>query len=897
MSVTVRERPRRAAPGNGGVPARRAIVRWAWRLLRHEWRQQLLILALITVAVAATFVGAAVATNAPPPRGAGFGTAADMATLGPGPDLSAEIAALARRFGRIDVIENETVSVPGSVSTYSLRAQNPHGAFGQPMLSLVSGHYPSGTRQVAITSGVASELHLGIGDTWRAGGSARRVVGIVTNPQNLVDQFALVAPGQVGAPALVTVLFDAPGVNPSSLGPNVVSRTSAGNTSVINPVTISLAAVTLGMLLIALVSVGGFTVLAQRRLRSIGMLGAQGATDANVALVVSTNGCATGIVGAVAGFALGLAGWLAYRPRAEASAHHVIGAFQLPWLVIFVSMALAALAAFLAAVRPAQAIARVPVVAALAGRPPALRRARRWTGPAGVGLIVLAFFLIGLASEQSTSAAAETGSDSGLFLALVAGLIVLCVGVVLFAPTCLALLARAARRAPIVVRLALRDLARYRTRSGAALGAISISVLIAVIICVVAAARFGSALDYVGPNLASNQLIVYPAAANAQFAGPAGKQHGPQSASHQDGRLHRRAARSPGATVLLISGTRSIPVQVTGAQLAGMAAEARGIAASLGSSDVVQLETTDSYLQRAASGGRNWDGNVYVATPQLLRAYGITAAQVSPDADILTMRPGLSSMTQMQLHFGASKGGPPASNAPCAPTTSCLANPKIQEVTALPSGTSAPNTVITEHAVRELHLTITTAGWLIQTPDPLTAGQISVAQQAAAGARLPRSLVADSPVGPLALVATAGLAAQTRDSVPTLAEVADVASVFGILLALGILAMSIGLLRSETASSLRTLTAAGASGAARRAISAATAGALALIGAVVGTAAGYVAAIGFFRTNQLDTLSSLSSIPAGSLLLILVGMPLAGVVGGWLLAGHEPSAIGRRLLE
>ena len=141
----------------------------------------------------------------------------------------------------------------------------------------------------------------------------------------------------------------------------------------INPVTISLAAATLGMLLIALVGVGGFTVLAQRRLRSIGMLGAQGATNANVRLVVSANGFATGVVGAVAGFALGLVAWLAYRPRAEASAHHVMGAFQLPWLVIFVSMALAVLAAYLAAVRPARAIARVPIVAALAGRPPAPR--------------------------------------------------------------------------------------------------------------------------------------------------------------------------------------------------------------------------------------------------------------------------------------------------------------------------------------------------------------------------------------------------------------------------------------------------------------------------------------------------------------------------------------------
>jgi putative ABC transport system permease protein len=839
----VLERPARAAAGNGGVPARRAVIRWAWRLLRREWRQQLLILALITVAVGATFVGSAVATDTPPQPGAGFGTATDMATLRPGPGLPAQIAAIAHRFGRVDVIENETIPVPGSVLAYSLRAQNPRGPFGQPLLSLTSGRYPAGPGQVALTSGLASELGLKIGDTWRGVGAARRVVGIVANPQDLLQWFALVAPGQVRAPSQVIVLFDAPGVTARSLGRSVLSRTSVGTVNVINPVTISLAAATLGMLLIALVGVGGFTVVAQRRLRSIGMLGAQGATDASIGLVVRANGLATGVAGAVAGFALGLVAWLAYRPRAEASAHHVMGAFQLPWLVIFVSMALAVLAAYLAAVRPARAIARVPIVAALAGRPPVPRPARRWAGPAGVGLLVVAFFLIGIASEQATSAAGESGDKSTPFLALIVGLIGLCAGVVLVAPTCLALLARAARQAPIVVRLALRDLARYRARSGAALGAISISVLIAVIICVIAAARFGNAIDWVGPNLASNQIIVYP----------------------------RDARTTPGAPCLHDPG--GCPT-LTGAQLAAMAADARGIAVSLGSRDVVQLDATDASLQRAAP-GRSWEGALYVATPQLLRAYGITAGQVSSDTDILSMRPGLSGMTEMQFLYGADKFGPPSSNSPCPPSY-CRANPKIAEISALPSGTSAPNTVVTEHAVRQFHLTMTTAGWLIQTPDSLTAGQISASQHAAAAA---------------------GLTVETRNSIPGAGEILGVATVFGILLALGILAMCVGLLRSETAGNLRTLTAAGAGSTARRALSATTAGALALIGAVVGIGAGYVAAIGFFRTSQLDTLSSLTSIPVANLVLVLVGMPLVAVIGGWLLAGREPAAIGRRPLE
>jgi putative ABC transport system permease protein len=74
--TTTLERPRlELGTGDGGLPARRAVVRWAWRLFRREWRQQVLVLAMIVVAVAATVVGATVATNTPPPANAGFGTA------------------------------------------------------------------------------------------------------------------------------------------------------------------------------------------------------------------------------------------------------------------------------------------------------------------------------------------------------------------------------------------------------------------------------------------------------------------------------------------------------------------------------------------------------------------------------------------------------------------------------------------------------------------------------------------------------------------------------------------------------------------------------------------------------------------------------------------------------
>jgi putative ABC transport system permease protein len=109
--------------------------------------------------------------------------------------------------------------------------------------------------------------------------------------------------------------------------------------------------------------------------------------------------------------------------------------------------------------------------------------------------------------------------------------------------------------------------------------------------------------------------------------------------------------------------------------------------------------------------------------------------------------------------------------------------------------------------------------------------------------------------------------------------------------------MTLGLIRSETAGDLRTLAATGASSWTRRTLTAATAGALGLAGAVLGTVAAYVAAIGYAFDNKNDGLSELTSVPTTSLLLILVGMPLAAAAAGWLLAGREPDGIAHQPLE
>jgi putative ABC transport system permease protein len=836
MTSAVLERPVESRPANGGAPARRAVMRWAWRLFRREWRQQLLVLALIIVAVAALFVAAAVATNNPTPANVGFGSAKDLATFeGPVPHLAARVAALERRFGHVEVIENETLTIPGTTETYQLRAESSHGPFSGPLLSLVSGRYPSAASEVALTKSVASAFNLGIGSNWTEPGVTRKVVGIVEDPLDTLDEFALVVPGQVRSPSDVELLFDAPGVSPASIGPNVEDLSQASSNNAINPETIIAMIAVLGMVLIALVSVGGFTVLAQRRLRSLGLLAANGATTKHVRLVVRTNGAIVGVVGTVIGAVIGLVVWLIYRPTIEGTGHHVIGPFQLPWIVIGPAMGLAVLATYLAAGRPARTVATVPVHEALSGRPMPPKKLRRSVVP-GLVFFVIAFVFL---SFSSVSGGAKPNTP---FLLL--GLIALIPAVILLAPFCLALAARIGRFLPIGPRLALRDLYRYRARSGSAMAAISVAVLVAVVSAAAASLRYGQYLDYAGPNLASNEVVVY--------------------------------APLPGGTIVSGPGIPPHPTPKP-PPMATLDAKVHEIATALGGNSTLELLQTNASLERAAS-GRNWSGPIYVATPPLLRAFGIKASTVDPDADVLTWRPGIAGLSSMQLTCGSNGGGSPFNPNLC-PKSSYIWGPKIQYVPSLPSGTSAPNTVITEHAIRRLHLQTSLAGWFIVTNHPPTAAQIR-------NARFIASEVS-------------GMSIETKSSSPPGYEVIDLATVFGIVLALAILAMSIGLIRSETAGDLRTLTATGASGWTRRTITAVTAGALGFFGAVLGTFAGYLGLVAFVRSNTLNGGESalFSTVPVNNLLEILVVMPIAAAVVAWLLAGREPTSLTRQAIE
>ncbi len=275
-----------------------------------------------------------------------------------------------------------------------------------------------------------------------------------------------------------------------------------------------------------------------------------------------------------------MAAWFAYVPTLQQAAGHVVDAANLPWWAFAIGVVLAIATSVLASRRPAKTIARVPVVAALSGRPAPPKPVHRSALP---GVIVFAAGVACLAFTGGLAGVAGQGhAGQGRALLLLAGLVALIAGIVLLAPLAISVLAAGAGpRLPVAVRIALRDLVRYRARSGAALAATTFAVFLAMAICLVASTKFDNPLSWTGPNLSGSQLIVYP----QQSLG--------------------------GGTI----------TQLSNAQAARLAGQVDNLAASLHTRSV-PLESAGATLYQVGTPEHspfNFTGTVYVATPAAAR--------------------------------------------------------------------------------------------------------------------------------------------------------------------------------------------------------------------------------------------------------------------------------------
>jgi putative ABC transport system permease protein len=830
--TTLAHRSVLSGPRNGGVAARRAVVRWAGRMFRREWRQQLLVVTLLTVAVAAAIGSLTVTFNTVPADNSEFGSAKMVLSFdGSDPHkLQAGLDAAKRSSGTMDVIGHRSVSVPGSVEKVDYRSQVPDGVYTNDLLALRRGRYPAGPREVAVTDGVAESLRLEVGSTLALDGQRRLVVGIVENPSKLSDEFALIPPSSA-RPDIVDVFVGEGEESPffGSLGDRNHSRWAFAGARIRGSDVSSTAekllmfsVATVFLLLASVVAAAGFAVVAQRRLRQLGMLAAVGATQKHIRLVLLTNGAVVGVIAAVIGTIAGLAVWVALAPTLETAIDHRIDRLDLPWGLIAAAGLLAIAGASAAAWWPARAIARLPVVLTLSGRPPRPRPARHSAIAAGA-LIAIGIGCLWLSNRERPPL-------------VVGGLLAAILGTMLFGPLAIRAFSTVAGRLSIAPRLALRDLARYQARSGAALAAVTLVLGIAATVVVIASAEEARRVSEPA-SLSDRQIRVYlgsfeprdltPVDASARIDQLTAGARRVASQLDQATIIPLRRAVETGATPMVMGDTRMVPA--------------------------VELVTTENgRLFKNAS-------QLYVATPAVLRYLGIAPTTIRPGADFLIDRSVATNDVTTSTHVRPRH----------------ITNVQKIEVGRHLFGADSgrdPANFVTLNGLRRLGWKQVPGGWLVQSSRPLTSKQIADARDAAA---------------------EAGLSIEVRKKKNPPTEIMAIATAAGAILALAVLAMTVGLIRGESAGDLRTLTAAGATSRVRRTLTAATAGALALLGALLGVAGAYVAMAAVYH----DELDYLSDVPFLYLALAVAGIPLAAAAAGWLLAGREPPAIARAVIE
>jgi putative ABC transport system permease protein len=804
---------------DGGAFARRAVIRWTWRLLRRQWRGQILVTALLTLAVVATVVGGAAAYNIAPAAGnAEFGLANSLLIFEEPDAASFELDIEHARvtLGEIEVIERWSENLPGLFEPVEFRAQDPDGLYSSPMLTVVRGRYPVGDAEVAVTDDVAAIYEVGLGEQLDRAGESLTVVGVIENPSDLTDEFALLSVDGQEAPESMTILTSSSDETvlafraPSGSTVTVAARPSG--VDVLATVGV-LGLSTVALALVGLLAATGFVAMAHRRLRQLGILAAIGATSKNLNLVMMANGLSVGVVAAAVGMTIGVLFWWLLVPALEITTAHRIDPFHLPWWLLLATVVLSVATATLAAWLPAREVVRTPIVQALSGRP---HRPQR---PARASLRAIPLLILGVTALVLAGDPTETWM-SLFFIAI--GIVAIILGVLAMSSPAIGLLARTAKRSRVSIRLAARDLARNGARSVGALAAISLALGAAVAIVLgTSAALFSSEAE---GNLASSQLMV-----RVGEIPPIGD-------------VRPIPDRSPGeiedldATIGQIAGVLG-DARVTTIDVA-IAPDFEGFG---GLPAVVLTREIEPDLNRILT-------FLYVANESLLEAYAVDLSSLGDDVEFLTVEEGPLFLEPMR--------------------------PELVERTFELSEkfTSLPGSFITPEALAIRDWDQARAAWLLEAPSPISEEQFEAA---------------------LAIAATSGVTVESRADQANLRAMRTAASAAGIVIALGILAMTVGLLRSEAAGDLRTLTATGAPRSIRRSLTACTSGSLALMGSVLGAFGAYA---GFIAGHSSD-LEALTPVPIVYLGVILVGLPLLAAGAAWLLAGREPVSLARSLLD
>jgi putative ABC transport system permease protein len=353
------------------------------------------------------------------------------------------------------------------------------------LVDLVAGRPPVRPGEAALSLPLVEELGVAVGDELHLADleAGLRVTGLVERPSDLGARDVVVVPGTMpgqlhrrqwlidAGPAGLHGVRAAIGAVPSGMmaDPDVGLVTSRGQIGAGRTEALDMLAVFGGLALTeaAIVASAAFAVGVRRQLRSLGLLAAGGGRRRDLRRVVLAGGLTLGSLGALLGAVLGVAAIAVLTPFLDGLFDRRVGALSIPWRLVAAAALAGMVAALAAAAAPARTAGRVPVNAALAGHRPVTKVTRRGLAAGAVAVAV------GLAviAARTGSPQARLMEPSSL-LAVTAGSILVVLGFTFASPSMVGLLGRLADRTPTGPRLALRDLARHRARSGPAMSAV-----------------------------------------------------------------------------------------------------------------------------------------------------------------------------------------------------------------------------------------------------------------------------------------------------------------------------------------------------------------------------------------------------------------------------------------
>lgn len=416
-------------------------------------------------------------------------------------------------------------------------------------------------------------------------------------------------------------------------------------------------------------------------------------------------------------------------------------------------------------------------------------------------------------------------------LAAFIGLLVALGGVLLLAPTLIRQIGKLSAHLPLSARIAGRDLARHQTRSASALAAIVLALGIPLGI-VLSSSSAEAQLRHEPPNLPAHLALLFQRDAGGRNEPP------PRSFDSETETVAVALAQMQG----LVPGSRVVPIQ--------MAHDPTDAPVPITYATGVTAESVSVVRIQVPMGDRNeptWADAVWVATPELLAAWKLDPALAERDellgpkrADLRVGSPnGWSSEVTEPIEFG------------------------------LPQHPGAAPYWIPEGAIASRKLATVTVGWAIVARSSITSSQRAALRSANADMF---SLDLPDPPG-------------------SEASIRLVASLIAYGAGLAVLAMTVGLIRSEAKDEKRILAAVGAPARTQRWIAGATAGLLSVAGSILAVPIGLC-----FLLAMTSNPSGKNpfTVPWRNLTVIPLGIPLIAIIGACVLTSTRTAYEARK---